>query len=300
MCRPLVLINTSLPRHIHSPSLLPRPMARQSPTITNLRVRNVRDAEIILHAVALGILPMVVHRLADEERLALRSGCIYVWEERSSNPLEATGQEIQRFTEGRSWGPSRARDNFLIYYEKDSPSRSSILHRNNVRNAPQLIKQTYSVFIDYPKNSRKWHLNAYYTQDSLESLRTVDDIPLLTNIEVPRNCYVCARNNGVRRNARPIIAPEPMMSHIYDVSPTPSSSSTTSSDSDSPPYARRPSPPMVPSHPPIPPVAPLPAGIKLSDRRLAPLEYLQNISPKARDPADDEALRQFQWTMSPM
>lgn len=85
-------------------------MPRQSPTITSLRIRSVRDAEIILHAVALGLLPMVVHRLADEERLALRPGCIYVWEERSSNPLEATGQEIQRFTEGRSWGPSRARD----------------------------------------------------------------------------------------------------------------------------------------------------------------------------------------------
>lgn len=53
---------------------------------------------------------MVVSRLDDEERLALTSGCVYVWEERSSNPLEATGQEIQRFTEGRSWGPSRARD----------------------------------------------------------------------------------------------------------------------------------------------------------------------------------------------
>ena len=70
----------------------------------------MEDAEKIFHAVALRLLPMVVSRLDDEERLALTSGCVYVWEERSSNPLEATGQEIQRFTEGRSWGPSRARD----------------------------------------------------------------------------------------------------------------------------------------------------------------------------------------------
>ena len=97
-------------------------MPRQTPTITNMRIRSVRDAEIILHAVALGILPMVVHRLADEERLALRPGCIYVWEERSSNPLEATGQEIQRFTEGRSWGPSRARDVRLSYPVSSSQS----------------------------------------------------------------------------------------------------------------------------------------------------------------------------------
>lgn len=82
----------------------------QSPTCTGLRVRSVHDAEVVLQAVFLGRLPMVTRRLDDEDRMALTSGCIYVWEERSSNPLEATGQEIQRFTEGRSWGPSRARD----------------------------------------------------------------------------------------------------------------------------------------------------------------------------------------------
>ena len=192
------------------------------------------------------------------------------------------------------------------------PSQSLTRH-----SAPQLIKQTYSVFIDYPKNSRKWHLSAYlllafprsgshatpiadayYTQDSLEALRTVDDIHYLRHIEVPRNRYVCARNNGARRNnARQSCAVEqsiPMMPPLYEVCP---SSSTSSSESGSPPYSYSPD---SPSHPPIPPVAPLPAGIELSSRQLAPLEYLQNISPRARDPADDEALRQFQWTMSPL
>lgn len=85
-------------------------MPTQPPTCTNLRIRSVHDAEIVLHAVTLGVLPMVHRRLDDDDRLSLTTGCIYVWEERSSNPLECTGQEIQRFTEGRSWGPSRARD----------------------------------------------------------------------------------------------------------------------------------------------------------------------------------------------
>lgn len=85
-------------------------MPTQPPTCTSLRIRSVHDAEIVLHAVSLGILPMVHRRLDDDDRLSLTTGCIYVWEERSSNPLECTGQEIQRFTEGRSWGPSRARD----------------------------------------------------------------------------------------------------------------------------------------------------------------------------------------------
>ncbi|KAI0823401.1 hypothetical protein BC628DRAFT_1420978 [Trametes gibbosa] len=275
-------------------------MPPQKPTLTGMRVRSVRDAELILHAVATGHIPMVMHRLADEDRLALAPGCIYVWEERSSNPLEATGQEIQRFTEGRSWGPSRARDNFLIYYEKDSPARSSILHRKNVRNAPQFIKQTYSVFIDWPKNSRKWHLNAYYTQESLEMLATVDDIALFAKIEVPPHRYVCARNNGARRGPRPA---EPLMHSTNpgpitcNLSPT-FSSSGSSSSSDTRTMSRTPI--SLPPTPPVPPAAPLPPGCILAERRLAPLEYLQNISPQARDPVDDEALRQFHFNMRPM
>lgn len=55
----------------------------------------------VLHAVRLQLRPMVTRRLDDDERLALRPGCVYVWEERSNNPLEVTGQEIQRFTEGK-------------------------------------------------------------------------------------------------------------------------------------------------------------------------------------------------------
>ncbi|KAH9858888.1 Gti1/Pac2 family-domain-containing protein [Lenzites betulinus] len=273
-------------------------MAPQQPTFTGLRIRTVRDAELILHAVATKQLPMVMHRLADEDRLALASGCIYVWEERSSNPLEATGQEIQRFTEGRSWGPSRARDNFLIYYEKDSPARSSILHRKNVRSAPQFIKQTYSVFVDWPKNSRKWHLNAYYTQESLERLTTVDDHPIFADIVVPPHRYVCARNNGARRGARPA---EPLvLSTMYGptaCNPSPTCySSSSSSETRSLPRT----PISLPPTPPIPPAAPLPPGCILAERRLAPLEYLQNISPQARDPVDDEALRQFHFNMRPL
>ncbi|TFY58093.1 hypothetical protein EVJ58_g6628 [Rhodofomes roseus] len=135
-------------------------MPAQSPTCTSLRIRSVHDAELVLHAVSLGILPMVHRRLDDEDRLSLASGCIYVWEERSSNPLECTGQEIQRFTEGRSWGPSRARDDFLLYYEKESNSRSSVHLRNNLMGSAQLIKQTYSVVVHEPDgNTRKWHLS---------------------------------------------------------------------------------------------------------------------------------------------
>ncbi|KAH9929554.1 uncharacterized protein BXZ73DRAFT_48070 [Epithele typhae] len=282
-------------------------MARQSPTITKMAVRNVHDAEILLHAVKLKILPMVVHRLGDEERLALRSGCIYVWEERSSNPHEATGQEIQRFTEGRSWGPSRAKDNFLIYYEKASPSRTSVLLRTNPRAAPQLVKQTYSVYIDYPRNTRKWHLNAYYTKETYHSLNTIDDYPELASIQVPINEYVCARNNGARSRTRALTFAPPALA-LSDSGPSPppsppSSNSSTSSLQHShqhqDAYPFPPTPAVDPhghraQHQPKPALSETQSAQNVA-WRLAPLEYLQNLAPAPRDPADETALRQLQY-----
>ena len=93
------------PRGYSPPS--PTLVNMMHPTCTDIRVRTARDAEIIFHAVRLGILPMVVQRLGSEERMALCSGCVYVWEERSGSLSESMEKGIERFTEGRSWGPSR-------------------------------------------------------------------------------------------------------------------------------------------------------------------------------------------------
>lgn len=81
------------------------PSTMQRPTCTNLRVRTARDAEILFHAVALGMLPMNTRRLDSEERMALTTGCVYIWEERTS--VSDSEHGIERWTEGRSWGPSR-------------------------------------------------------------------------------------------------------------------------------------------------------------------------------------------------
>ncbi|GBE80475.1 Gti1/Pac2 family-domain-containing protein [Sparassis latifolia] len=230
----------------------------QCPTATGIYIRNVRDAEVVLHAVALGLRPMVTRRLDEDERMALRSGCVYVWEQRSSSPLEATGQEIQRFTEGRSWGPSRAQDDFLIYFEKTNTSRSSMFHTDLIGNST-LVRQTYSVYVDSPRKMRKWHINAYYSESTISQLRTVDQIPDLKDIQVPEGRYVCARS-GSRRAAR---AQQQQRNTRVDPS-----SSSSSSDPHSPVYRN-------------------------NHLRLAPLEYLQMVPPRARDPIDDEVLRSF-------
>ena len=99
----------------------------QRPTCTDIRVRSVADALIIFYAVSKGTLPIVSRRLDSEERRCIRSGSVYVWEERGPD-AEATGVSllssplpsvplkffhfklgIERWTDGIRWGPSRVR-----------------------------------------------------------------------------------------------------------------------------------------------------------------------------------------------
>ena len=97
----------------------------QQPTCTNVRIRSTADAHKIFGSIQQGLLHMVTRRLDAEERLALRSGCVYAWEERGPHS-EITGLGIERFTEGRRWSPSRVRDvcfisSFLFYQPNPHP-----------------------------------------------------------------------------------------------------------------------------------------------------------------------------------
>ena len=66
----------------------------QRPTCTDIRVRSVSDALVIFYAVSKGVLPIVSRRLDSEERRCIRSGSVYVWEERGPD-AEATGVRLQ-------------------------------------------------------------------------------------------------------------------------------------------------------------------------------------------------------------
>ena len=66
----------------------------QRPTCTDIRVRSVSDALVIFYAVSKGALPIVSRRLDSEERRCIRSGSVYVWEERGPD-AEATGVRFQ-------------------------------------------------------------------------------------------------------------------------------------------------------------------------------------------------------------
>ncbi|EIN11528.1 hypothetical protein PUNSTDRAFT_83165, partial [Punctularia strigosozonata HHB-11173 SS5] len=171
----------------------------QRPTCVDTRVRSTKDAQKIIYAAYLGRLPAAHRRLDGEERAALRSGHSYAWEEKPNN--QHTGQGMERWTEGKKWGPSRVRDDFLFYYEQwVSPSNlppgafvlSSLSRPIGTLDPSQnelttgcLTKQTYSIQMKTPQGERKWHLNTYFTQATLDALGTIDDIPGVGDLVIP-------------------------------------------------------------------------------------------------------------------
>ncbi|ESK90884.1 hypothetical protein Moror_16470 [Moniliophthora roreri MCA 2997] len=167
----------------------------QRATCTGLRIRSPSDARVIFHAVFLDVLPMVTRRLDSEERSLITPGSVYVWEERGPQ-AEITGVGIERWTDGIRWGPSRVREGFLFYHAKGDHHSLYSDSAYNLRDTTRsiLIKQTYTVFVDTPRGQRKWHLIAYFTEESLEHLQCVDDLPHLASLPVPDGRYKSARS----------------------------------------------------------------------------------------------------------
>ncbi|KAH8116017.1 Gti1/Pac2 family-domain-containing protein [Phellopilus nigrolimitatus] len=208
--------------------------AMQCPTLMNVRIRSTRDANQIFYAVARNVLPMTVRRLDAEERRAITSGNVYVWEERGANS-EATGLGIERWTDGMRWSPSRVRDEFLFYHQKEldpdeaadlPPTRwarivrprasgsdgsssdaspDKIPHQQASNDPERLIKQTYSVIVALPEDRqrgifRKWHLTAYFTQATVDDLSTVDEMLPSPHVAVPEGWFRSARAGKARRD----------------------------------------------------------------------------------------------------
>ncbi|CAA7261825.1 unnamed protein product [Cyclocybe aegerita] len=281
----------------------------QRATITGLRIRSPADARVIFHSVFLNILPMVTRRLDTEERSLISTGSVYVWEERGPH-AELTGVGIERWTDGIRWGPSRVREGFLFYHEKPSSQQlygeSMLPGYDPTRSG--LIKQTYTVYVETPRGQRKWHLIAYFTEDTITRLRSIDDIPQLASLAVPPGRYKSARSAKGRPD------------HIFN----PDSESPVFSRLEYVPYAPRTSPPppqpqpltpLQAQHPyqshrhsesPVSPVSPVERPISvphapgpasstsssISDdsKNLVPLCYLQDNPPPRRHPTDEKVL----------
>ncbi|KAI8889740.1 hypothetical protein K501DRAFT_282097 [Backusella circina FSU 941] len=176
-------------------------------------IETTQDVLLVFEACRRGILPKVCRRLQDKERKLIRSGSVFVFDERESG--------IKRWTDGLIWSPSRILGNFLIYRELDkkmsgdkrasfsntmedmrqrsqsvdqSLAASMSTDRNRERRLvgslsdsyrfrkDGLIKKTMSIVI----NGVAQHLISYYQPNDILSnkLRTPSSVPELASLEI--------------------------------------------------------------------------------------------------------------------
>ncbi|KAF9564748.1 hypothetical protein CPC08DRAFT_705050 [Agrocybe pediades] len=263
----------------------------QPPTCVNLRVNTPAEALVICHAVYLGKLRMVTRRLDTDERRAINSGNVYVWEERgtSSDASGISSVGIERWTDSIQWGPSRVRDDFLYYQERrpaqpdfdmTSNSDSDTASQSRPRYHHQrhsLIKQTYSVYVNTPHGQRKWHLIAYFTMQTLEQLDTIHERPILSTLVVPPGMYRAARSpKPTRGRARSVRMPAPGF--------------------EPPPWSS----PQLP-HPSvrsIPDGTSSPRLLRNPSQTLAPLAFLQTRPPPNRHAMDETAIMSLPFDLN--
>src|SRR5271169_4976944 len=74
-------------------------------------VRTPNDAILLFEACRLGVLQRVQRRLSEKERASIRSGSVFVWDEREAG--------MRRWTDGKSWSASRVSGSFLTYREME-------------------------------------------------------------------------------------------------------------------------------------------------------------------------------------
>lgn len=74
-------------------------------------VRTPADAILLFEACRMGLLPRVARRLSEKERQMIKSGSVFVWDEREAG--------MRRWTDGKSWSASRVSGSFLTYREME-------------------------------------------------------------------------------------------------------------------------------------------------------------------------------------
>ncbi|KAF9924353.1 hypothetical protein FBU30_005656 [Linnemannia zychae] len=145
-------------------------------------IKTPHDALIIFEACHLGIISRVHRRLSDIERQSVRSGSVYCFDEREAG--------MRRWTDGKSWSPSRVTGSFLTYRElDDSPNPATTGAAKTVYRPDGLLKQSFSITTS---DNKKLHLISYYTNEDVASERlfeTPSRDPRFANIVIPKGIY---------------------------------------------------------------------------------------------------------------
>ncbi|KAG6831155.1 hypothetical protein H0H87_006085 [Tephrocybe sp. NHM501043] len=265
-------------------------MSMQRPTLQNVRIRSVRDALQVFHGVATKRLPLITRRLDAEERRAIGSGNEFLFYNQKDPNF---GEDIVNPV--TPWAQMRRR--------REQPT----MHVSGYMTIQpeHLVKQTYSVHVTLSSDSprgivRKWHLTAYFSQQRLDELGTIDGIRGVGDVPVPEGLFKSARAGKLRRDHR---SAEKNTVQSSDQSSLSQSGlhfnhghSTFSGHRGSPPqtYPTLSSPFSDDSRESSPSSESSRRAWSPSQQTsLVPLEYLQNVSGPRRDPADEQLLRRF-------
>jgi hypothetical protein len=139
-------------------------------------IKCAQDALQIFKACHLGVLPRVRRRLSDRERSTIRSGSVFVWYEREAG--------MRRWTDGRSWSPSRVSGSFLTYKELNCKQKKHLSQPDQaVYKKNGLIKQSFSITT---QSNDKIHLISYFTDADVTDRKLVcpiDDFELGKSID---------------------------------------------------------------------------------------------------------------------
>ncbi|QIW95980.1 hypothetical protein AMS68_001498 [Peltaster fructicola] len=187
-------------------------------------VRTPGDAIILFEACRIGLLPRVQRRLSEKERQSIKSGSVFVWDEREAG--------MRRWTDGKSWSASRVSGSFLTYremegkrgggFDKNHSSRDSLSAAGELDSdgSPDgyrykvdgLIKQSFSITTS---SGQHLHLISYYSRSAgqAQNLQQPSNDPQLRHIRPEKGMYPESTVN--EQSSIPAVTRGPMSSPQY-------------------------------------------------------------------------------------
>lgn len=238
-------------------------------------VRTPADAIILFEACRIGLLPRVQRRLSEKERQSIRSGSVFVWDEREAG--------MRRWTDGKSWSASRVSGSFLTYREMEgkrgggSVAQSSSSRGGKTPESTRgsdddradgpddgpdgyrykpdgLMKQSFSITTS---TGQHLHLISYYSRShpSAANLQQPSTDPALRHVRPQKGLYPESTVNDQQN--LPVVTRGPMAGTPYTISPHPMGGysrpppGASHPQSYTPPYAWPPTPLATPPAVPV-------------------------------------------------
>ncbi len=191
-------------------------------------VRTPADAIKLFEACRLGLLPRVQRRLSEKERQSIRSGSVFVWDEREAG--------MRRWTDGKSWSASRVSGSFLTYREMEGKrgggfgtgrrvGKDGRISEEDVDDgepegyrykADGLMKQSFSITTS---GNQHLHLISYYARPQAgqaELVQPTND-PNLRGISPVKGMY--PESSMGEANQTPALTRAPMQQPPYMIAP---------------------------------------------------------------------------------